>query len=131
MSRVGLGANVFNGPGLPYTADWPWDQAPSQFEAAERIARNRGTTREEVDAFGLAWQQKAARAWAEGRFEREVMSLETHDGDTGERTVERGVVDRDQGLRETSIESLAQLKPVLPDGIHTAGNSSQISDGAA
>src|SRR5437867_3294309 len=40
MSRVGLGANVFNGPGLPYTADWPWDQASSQFEAAERIARN-------------------------------------------------------------------------------------------
>ena len=76
MSRVGLGANVFNGPGLPYTADWPWDQASSQFEAAERIARNRGTTREEVDAFGLGSQHKAARAWAEGRFEREVSPIE-------------------------------------------------------
>src|SRR6059036_2780575 len=49
----GVEAIVFNGPGLSYTADWPWDQASSQFEAAERIARNRGTTREEVDAFGL------------------------------------------------------------------------------
>ena len=95
----------------------------------------RGITRNEVDAFGLASQQQAARGWAEGRFEREVMSLEAPDGDTGERTAERTaerrVVGRDQGLRETSIESLAQLKPVLPDGIHTAGNSSQISDGAA
>src|SRR6266571_7832370 len=69
MTRVGLGANVFNGPGLPYTPEWPWDQAQSQFEAAERIAHNRGTTREDVDRFGLASQQKAARAVAESRFE--------------------------------------------------------------
>ena len=45
--------------------------------------------------------------------------------------VEGEVVRKDQGLRETSIESLGKLNPVLPDGIHTAGNSSQISDGAA
>jgi len=126
MSRVGLGANVVNGPGRSRPDDFPWDM-PDQFGAAERIATRRGITRDEVDAFGLASQQKAARAWGEGRFEREVMSLEAPDGGTGE----RGLVDRDQGLRETSIESLAQLKPVLPDGIHTAGNSSQISDGAA
>ena len=126
MSRVGLGMNVANGPGRSRPDDFPWDM-PDQFGAAERIAARRGITRDEVDAFGLASQQHAARAWAEGRFEREVMSLEAPDGDTGERRV----VDRDQGLRETSIESLAQLKPVLPDGIHTAGNSSQISDGAA
>src|SRR5438093_7759489 len=134
MSRVGLGMNVINGPGRSKPDDFPWDM-PDQFGAAERIATRRGITRDEVDAFGLASQQHAARGWAEGRFEREVMSLEALDGDTGERTAERTaerrVVDRDQGLRETSIESLAQLKPVLPDGIHTAGNSSQISDGAA
>ena len=126
MSRVGLGMNVVNGPGRSRPDDFPWDM-PDQFGAAERIAARRGITRDEVDAFGLASQQHAARGWAEGRFEREVMSLEAPDGDTGERRV----VDRDQGLRETSIEALAQLKPVLPDGIHTAGNSSQISDGAA
>src|SRR5438093_6757857 len=132
MSRVGLGANVFNGPGLPYTADWPWDQASSQFEAAERIGRNRGTTREEVDAFGLASQQKAARAWAEGRFEREVSPIQAPIlGENGAPTGDTTVVTADQGVRDTNMESLSQLKPVLPDGIHTAGNSSQISDGAA
>ena len=132
MSRVGLGANVFNGPGLPYTADWPWDQAPSQFEAAERIARNRGTTREEVDAFGLVSQQKAARAWAEGRFEREVSPIEAPIlGENGTPTGDTTVVTADQGVRDTNIEALSQLKSVVPEGIHTAGNSSQISDGAA
>ena len=49
----------------------------------------------------------------------------------GKPTGETSIVDRDQGLRETSLEVLAGLKPVLPDGLHTAGTSSQISDGAA
>jgi acetyl-CoA C-acetyltransferase len=132
MTRVGLGANVFNGPGVPMTPDWPWDQAPSQFEAAERIARNRGTTREDVDGWGLASQQKAGRAWTEGRFEREVTPIEAPVLDEeGTDTGDTVVVRTDQGVRDTSMEALAGLKPVLPDGIHTAGNSSQISDGAA
>lgn len=132
MSRVPLGANVMNGPGYFQPPDWPWDSAQTQFEAAERIAKKRGITREDVDALGLASQQKAARAWAECRFEREVMPVEAPVlGDDGAPTGERRVVDRDQGLRDTSMESLASLKPVLEDGIHTAGNSSQISDGAA
>ena len=130
MSRVGLGANAFNGPGRSRPEDFPWDM-PDQFGAAERIAQRRGITREQVDAFGLASQEKAARAWAEGRFDREVASIEAPvvgpEGPTGERQV----VSRDGGLRETTAEGLANLKPVLPDGIHTAGNSSQISDGAA
>ena len=130
MSRVGLGANVFNGPGSSRPAEFPWDM-PDQFGAAERIASKRGITREQVDAFGLASQQHAARAWAEGRFDREVVPVEAPvvgpDGPTGERQV----VTRDGGLRETTAEGLATLKPVMPDGIHTAGNSSQISDGAA
>ena len=130
MSRVGLGANAFNGPGRSRPEGFPWDM-PDQFGAAERIAGKRGITREQVDALGLASQKKAARAWAEGRFDREVVPIEAPvvgpDGPTGERQV----VSRDGGLRETSLEALGNLKPVVPDGIHTAGNSSQISDGAA
>jgi acetyl-CoA C-acetyltransferase len=130
MSRVGLGANAFNGPGKSRPDDFPWDM-PDQFGAAERIAEKYGISREDVDELGLRSQRNAAQAWAEGRFDREVFSIEAPvvgaDGPTGERQV----VNRDQGLRETTAEGLAQLKPVLPDGMHTAGNSSQISDGAA
>ena len=130
MSRVGLGMNVVNGPGRSRPPDFPWDM-PDQFGAAERIAQRRGITRADVDELGLASQQKAARAVAEGRFEREILSVEAPvigaDGPTGERQV----VSRDQGPRETTLDGLAKLKPVVPDGIHTAGTSSQISDGAA
>jgi len=130
MSRVGLGANAFNGPGKSRPDDFPWDM-PDQFGAAERIAQKYGITRADVDELGLRSQQNAARAWAEGRFEREVFSVEAPvvgpDGPTGERQP----ISKDQGLRDTTAEGLAALKPVLPDGIHTAGNSSQISDGAA
>ena len=130
MSRVGLGMIVFNGPGSSKPAHLSWDM-PDQFGAAERIARKRGITRQDIEAVGLASQQKAARAWAEGRFDREVVPVEAPvlgaDGPSGERLV----VKRDEGLRETTAEGLARLKPVMPDGIHTAGTSSQISDGAA
>jgi acetyl-CoA C-acetyltransferase len=130
MSRVGLGANVINGPGTSKPAGFPWDM-PDQFGAAERIAKRRGITREEVDALGLASQRNAARAVAEQRFEREIAPVEVPvvgpNGPTGERSLVRA----DQGPRPSTAEGLAKLKPVLPDGIHTAGNSSQISDGAA
>jgi acetyl-CoA C-acetyltransferase len=130
MSRVGLGANVFNGPGRSRPADWSLDM-PDQFGAAERIATKYGISRADTDALGLASQLHAAVAWQEGRFEREVAPIEAPvvgaDGPTGE----RNVVNRDQGPRETTAEGLASLKPVVPDGIHTAGSSSQISDGAA
>jgi acetyl-CoA C-acetyltransferase len=130
MSRVGLGVNVVNGPGRPFPSAFPWE-IPNQFEAAERIAEKYAVSRSEADAFGLASQRKAANAWAEGRFEREVFAVDAPvigpDGPTGEVRV----VDRDQGLRDTTEAGLAALKPVLPDGIHTAGTSSQISDGAA
>ena len=124
MSRVGLGANVINGPGTFRDEDWDID-LPNQFEAAERIAKNRGITRADVDALGLSSQTNARRAWDEGRFDREVFAMEAPGADG---TV---IVDRDQGLRDTTAEGLAKLNPVMPDGIHTAGNSSQISDGAA
>jgi acetyl-CoA C-acetyltransferase len=131
MSRVGLGANIGSGIGSPRPDSWTIDM-PNQFEAAERIARRRGFSRDQIDEFGLRSQQKAQQAWAEGRFDREIAPIKAPvlDGD-GQRTGESRVVDRDQGLRETSLAALAALKPVLPDGLHTAGTSSQISDGAA
>jgi acetyl-CoA C-acetyltransferase len=131
MSRVGLGANISSGIGTPRPESWTIDM-PNQFQAAERIAARRGITRADLDAFGLKSQRNAQRAWAEGRFDREVVPVKAPvlDAD-GKPTGESAVVDRDQGLRDTSLEVLGSLKPVLPDGLHTAGTSSQISDGAA
>jgi acetyl-CoA C-acetyltransferase len=130
MSRVGLGANVFNGPGRSRPDSFPLDM-PDQFGAAERIAEKYGISRDDVDWLGFESQRKAGRAVAEGRFDREIVALEAPvvgpEGPTGERML----ITKDQGPRETTREGLAGLKPVQADGIHTAGNSSQISDGAA
>ena len=131
MSRVGLGANVFNGPGSSKPDDFPWDST-NQFEAAERIASNRDISREDVDNWGLRSQEKASVAQNEGRFENEILPISAPVLDSeGERTGESLLVNTDQGIRDTNYESLARLDPVLENGIHTAGNSSQISDGAA
>ena len=131
MSRVGLGANVFNGPGSSKPDNFPWD-SPNQFEAAERIALNRGISREDVDNWGLRSQEKASVAQSEGRFENELLPISAPVLDPeGEATGETLLVNTDQGIRDTNYESLARLDPVLEKGIHTAGNSSQISDGAA
>ncbi|HYI45692.1 MAG TPA: steroid 3-ketoacyl-CoA thiolase [Actinomycetota bacterium] len=131
MSRVQLGSNVMNGPGSFIPPTWTID-SPDQFVGAERIAEKRGLKRADTDSFGVASQQKAARAWDEGRFKREVVAVEApvknEDGSPGD---ERRVLDRDEGLRDTTIDALAGLKPVIEDGIHTAGTASQISDGAA
>ncbi|TDC97398.1 steroid 3-ketoacyl-CoA thiolase [Actinomadura sp. 7K507] len=130
MSRVFLGQALTPGTGSPAPDGWEMDM-PDQFTAAERIAKKRGITREDADAFGLASQAKAKAAWAGDRFAGQILPVEapvmTKEGPTGE----TAVVTRDQGLRDTTAEALAGLKPVIPDGIHTAGNSSQISDGAA
>jgi acetyl-CoA C-acetyltransferase len=132
MSHVGLGANVIHGPGYFMTEDWPWDTAPDQFRMAERIARNRGITREDVDAFALRSQTHAIRARDEGRFKREILPIEAPVlGDDGNPSGDTRIVDSDQGIRPSTLEGLAQLKPIVEGGIHTAGNSSQISDGAA
>ncbi len=131
MTQVPLGANVGDQAGPRRPESWNIDM-PNQFEAAERIARRRGITREDVDALGVRSQQLAKQAWDEGRFDREVLPVVAPVVDKeGNRTGEKATVTRDQGLRETSAESLAKLKPVLEGGIHTAGTSSQISDGAA
>ena len=98
MSHVGLGANAIHGPGYFQTPNWPWDQAPTQFEAAERIAKNRGITREDVDRFALASQEKAARAIAEGRFDREILPIEAPVlDDAGAPTGKTRVVDQGPG----------------------------------
>jgi acetyl-CoA C-acetyltransferase len=119
MSRVPLRSNIGDA-GSPRPDSWAIDQ-PNQFVGAERVAARRGIGREEVDRFGVQSQTRAGRAWAEGRFTAEVVPVKV-----GEELVET-----DQGLRETSLEALAALKPVMPDGVHTAGTSSQISDGAS
>jgi acetyl-CoA C-acetyltransferase len=129
MSRVPLGANRGES-GSPRPASWSIDM-PNQYGAAERIAVRRGLTRADVDAFGAASQQKAARAWEAGHFDREVVPVKAPVLADGAPTGETRLVTRDQGLRETTVDGLARLKPVVADGIHTAGTSSQISDGAA
>ncbi|MCH2172208.1 steroid 3-ketoacyl-CoA thiolase [Myxococcota bacterium] len=132
MSHVGLGANAMNGPGYFIPEDWPWDSSPEQFTSAERIAEKRGITREDVDALGLASQRKALQAREEGRFDREILPIEAPVLDEeGKPTGETKLVNSDQGIRPSTSEGLAALKPVIEGGIHTAGNSSQISDGAA
>jgi acetyl-CoA C-acetyltransferase len=131
MSKVPLGTAAMAGGTTPRPATWTIDM-PNQFEAAERIARRRGITRADLDAFGLRSQQNAARAWAEGRFDREIIPVKAPVLDADRQpTGESATVDRDQGLRETTLEGLAKLKPVVEGGLHTAGTSSQISDGAA
>jgi len=131
MSRVPLRANVGTDAGTPRPASWDID-LPNQFVAAERIALRRGLSRVQVDEFGLRSQTAAQLAWAQGRFDREIMPVKAPVLDADRQpTGETRTVDRDEGLRETSLEALAGLRPVLEDGVHTAGTSSQISDGAA
>jgi len=105
----------------------------SQFEGAERIATKYGITRQDADRFGLESQLRAARAVAEGRFEAQIVPVEVPVIEAGgERAAESRTVVRDEGPRDTSLEALAKLKPVArPDGIHTAGSSSQVADGAS
>jgi acetyl-CoA C-acetyltransferase len=134
MSRIPLGSATKAGPGRPlpktYFAQY---ELTSQFEGAERIAEKWGISRHDADAFGLESQVRANRAWEEGRYEREVCAVDAPVlGDDGKPTGDTVRAARDEGLRETSMEKLAALKPVArEDGIHTAGTSSQISDGAA
>jgi acetyl-CoA C-acetyltransferase len=136
MSRVPIGSNSSKklGLGVPIPKTYfPHYEFTSQFEGAERIADKWGITRADTDAFGLASQQRAATAWAEGRFDGQVVAVDAPDLDEeGKPAGTTHRVERDEGLRETNLEALANLKPVArPEGVHTAGNSSQISDGSA
>jgi acetyl-CoA C-acetyltransferase len=136
MSRVPIGSNSSKklGLGVPIPRGYFGRyEFTSQFEGAERIAEKWGVTRVDCDEFGLASQQRAAVAWAEDRFGTQVAPLDAPDvDDEGKPTGSTHRVTRDEGLRDTSLEALAALKPVAREnGVHTAGSSSQISDGAA
>ena len=131
MSRVPLGSNIKGGRPLPPSYSELY-AIKSQFDGAEMIAEEFGITREDTDRFGLRSQELAHRAWNEGRFEREVVPLEAPVLDEqGEPTGQLRRVIQDEGLRQTSLEQLAQLKPVREGGLHTAGTCSQVTDGAA
>jgi len=126
MSLVTIGSSALVGPelgfGHPFQGE-QWiarygDQELSQFHGAELIADRWGITREEMEQLALTSHQRAARAWDEGRFDREVVSW-------------NGIA-RDEGFRpDTSLEKMATLKPLVEGGRLTAAVSSQISDGAA
>jgi acetyl-CoA acyltransferase len=129
MTRVPMGATVMSGPGLPFGQKLNDRYAPvgglvPQGISAEMIADKWNLSREELDAFSVQSHLRAARALEEGRFEKEIIAVTGADG---------GVFDRDEGVRpDSNVEKLATLKPAFKtDGKVTAGNSSQISDGAA
>ena len=128
MSRVPMGATLMNGPGTPFPPELlETYNLVNQGLAAEMIAEMWDISREQADAFAAESQRRAAAAQADGRFDREIAPIVVgHNGDGH-------VVSQDQGIRPgTTAESLAQLQPSFKaDGILHAGNSSQITDGAA
>jgi acetyl-CoA C-acetyltransferase len=134
MSRIPIGANMRPelGLGTPIPPEYERrHEWTTQFEGAERIADRWGITRQDADAFGLLSQQRAKAAWESGRFDGQIAPVEVPEGEGGEGSETR-TVDRDEGLRDSTLEGLARLRPVArPDGVHTAGSSSQISDGGA
>ena len=105
----------------------------SQFEGAERVAEKYQITRQDTDAFGLQSQERAKVAIEDGRFDSQIIPLEVPIFDEGgKRTDDSITFVRDEIPRDTSLEALGGLKPVArEDGVHTAGTSSQIADGAA
>jgi acetyl-CoA C-acetyltransferase len=134
MSRVPIGADSRGEYGRPIPKSYFGRyEMTSQFEGAERIAEKWGITRDDTDRFGLASQERAIRAWNEDRFAGSIVEVDAPDLDEdGKPTDTTHHVAKDEGLRETSLEKLAALKPVAREnGVHTAGSSSQISDGAA
>ncbi|MBT3623334.1 MAG: steroid 3-ketoacyl-CoA thiolase [Gammaproteobacteria bacterium] len=131
MSRVPLGAAMKDGSpmGENYANLY---QPTSQFMGAAMIAEEYQITRQDTDQFGLESQQKAIQAWEEGRFDREVVGIEAPIlNEKFEPTGETQTITKDEGLRATTLDSLAGLAPVPGQEIHTAGTSSQVSDGAA
>jgi len=132
MTRVPMGASMADGKfGYPFGPRVGARYAPEgglvpQGISAELIADQWDISREEMDALGARSQQLAAKATTEGRFEREIHPVTDHEGAT---------MTTDEGLRETTLESLSALKPAFraeeEGGRVTAGNSSQITDGAS
>ena len=131
MTRVPMGITAQQGPGMPFgpkMLDRYSQGLVPQGISAEMIAEKWGITREDLDSIAYDSHSRAARATDEGAFESEVIPVQVTLDDGNSETM-----DRDEGIRwETSPEALASLNPVFkPEGVVTAGNSSQISDGAA
>jgi acetyl-CoA acyltransferase len=140
MSLVPMGASVGQGVGFPFGPTVARRYEPvgglvPQGISAEMIADKWDLSREDLDQYSARSQQYAARATAEGRFEREILPvmLKHKDKETGKVTESADLVSADEGIRpDTTVETLANLKPAFkPDGKVTAGNSSQITDGAS
>lgn len=125
LSRVPSGSTMAESVGNPYSDALTrlWDM-PHQGSAGERVARKYGVTRRAADEYGVASHLRAAAAWSEGRLADEVVLVPGSDGP---------VLTTDEGIRAgASVESAADLQPAFEtDGIITAANSSQLSDGAA
>ncbi|MBV9659686.1 MAG: thiolase family protein [Acidimicrobiales bacterium] len=140
MSLVPMGASVSQGPGLPFGPavgrryEGVGGLVP-QGISAEMIADRWNLSREDLDRFAARSQQRAALASAEGRFDREIIPVRGRhkDKETGRVTDSADLVTMDEGIRpDTTVEILASLKPSFkPGGKVTAGNSSQITDGAS
>jgi acetyl-CoA acyltransferase len=141
MSQVPMGASVGDGRfGFPFGPRVGLRYADvgglvPQGISAELIADKWGLSREDLDAFSAESQARAARATAEGRFENEIIAVRSihRDKESGDITESDELVTADEGIRDgTTVETLANLKPAFkPDGKVTAGNSSQITDGAS
>ena len=126
MSRVPMGSN-FQVAGFPFTEHMRTTyDLTSQGVAADNIARQWGFTREDIDAFAVESQRRARAAQDSGKFEKEILPVEVeHEG-------KKGMFATDEGIRESTMEGLAKLQPSFGEnGLHHAGNSSQITDGAA
>ncbi|QWV95406.1 acetyl-CoA C-acyltransferase [Geomonas oryzisoli] len=133
MSMIPMGGNKYSAnPGL--IASWPETYA-SMGITAERLVEKYRISREDQDAFALASHQKAARALSEGRFAEETVAVPARycSLHKGKLQCREEVIDADDGVRgDTTLEALAKLKPAFKvDGTVTAGNSSQMTDGAA
>ena len=131
MTRTPMGASVVKELGFPFPQTmfdrYAETGLPPQGIGAEMIADEYGLTREELDAFGAESQRRAAQATKEGRFDNEIVPVPIEVDGASE------MMTRDEGIREgTTVETLANLKPAFKeDGKITAGNSSQITDGAS
>ena len=126
--RVGAGRRPGHAPGPAVRHAGPVHRGGADRQEVRHHPRRRRLVRPGVAAQGH-------RGRGRGRFAREIVPVEApivgEEGPRGEHAGEKIVVSKDQGPRDTTAEGLAKLKPVLPEGMHTAGNSSQISDGAA
>jgi acetyl-CoA C-acetyltransferase len=137
MSRLPIGSDsVGSAPtmGKPVSKSYfAHHEFTSQFEGSERMAEKYGINRADTDAFGLQSQERAASAIKEGRFDSQIIPLDAPEVDQNfQKTGQTFTVTEDEVPRDSSLEALAGLKPVAREnGIHTAGTSSQIADGAA